>query len=80
MIRFKRQHGAAQPEEQRQPQHPHQAQGQADYQPHSYVWGGSAAHEGGGSGDWGPWSAPGACSRSCGGGVASQTRQCLGPR
>ncbi|XP_055525400.1 papilin isoform X2 [Wyeomyia smithii] len=26
---------------------------------------------------WGPWSAPSECSRSCGGGVAHQTRECL---
>ncbi|XP_034239314.1 papilin isoform X2 [Thrips palmi] len=80
LVRYRRQHGAGQPEERRQSEHPHQAQGQADYQPQTYVWGGSSAHEGAGGGDWGPWSAPGACSRSCGGGVASQTRQCLGPR
>ncbi|XP_011062335.1 PREDICTED: papilin [Acromyrmex echinatior] len=28
-------------------------------------------------GNWGPWSTPSSCSRSCGGGVAHQTRQCL---
>ncbi|XP_035723305.1 papilin-like isoform X5 [Vespa mandarinia] len=28
-------------------------------------------------GNWGPWSMPSSCSRSCGGGVAHQTRQCL---
>ncbi|RLU15132.1 hypothetical protein DMN91_013019 [Ooceraea biroi] len=28
-------------------------------------------------GNWGPWSSPSSCSRSCGGGVAHQTRQCL---
>lgn len=28
-------------------------------------------------GNWGPWSNPSSCSRSCGGGVAHQTRQCL---
>ncbi|XP_036145237.1 papilin isoform X3 [Monomorium pharaonis] len=28
-------------------------------------------------GNWGPWSTPSTCSRSCGGGVAYQTRQCL---
>lgn len=80
MIRWKRQHGGEAEADQRQPEHPHQAQGQPDYQPKSYVWGGARAQEGAGSGDWGPWSAPGACSRSCGGGVASQTRQCLGAR
>nr|XP_029723407.1 papilin-like isoform X4 [Aedes albopictus] len=26
---------------------------------------------------WGPWSSPSECSRSCGGGVAHQTRECL---
>jgi papilin len=34
----------------------------------------------GGEGDeseWGPWSTPSECSRSCGGGVAYQTRECL---
>ncbi|XP_015589222.1 papilin isoform X3 [Cephus cinctus] len=28
-------------------------------------------------GTWGPWSTPSSCSRSCGGGVAHQKRQCL---
>ncbi|XP_043274071.1 papilin [Venturia canescens] len=27
-------------------------------------------------GNWGPWTPPSSCSRSCGGGVAHQTRQC----
>ncbi|XP_044011690.1 papilin isoform X3 [Aphidius gifuensis] len=29
------------------------------------------------TGLWGPWSVPSSCSRSCGGGVAHQTRRCL---
>ncbi|XP_063221793.1 papilin isoform X2 [Bacillus rossius redtenbacheri] len=36
------------------------------------VGGGGGADEGA----WGPWSEPSPCSRSCGGGVASQLRQC----
>lgn len=31
----------------------------------------------GDSSEWGEWSAPTECSRTCGGGVSSQTRQCL---
>ncbi|KAL7022058.1 hypothetical protein ACKWTF_012113 [Chironomus riparius] len=27
--------------------------------------------------EWGPWGAPSECSRSCGGGIAYQTRECL---
>jgi hypothetical protein len=32
------------------------------------------------SGPWGPWSEPSECSRSCGGGIAFQTRSCLEAR
>ncbi|XP_026818119.1 papilin isoform X3 [Rhopalosiphum maidis] len=32
------------------------------------------------SGEWSPWSDDGQCSRSCGGGVAFQTRRCLTSR
>ncbi|XP_017766959.1 PREDICTED: papilin-like [Eufriesea mexicana] len=28
-------------------------------------------------GTWGPWSSPSSCSRTCGGGVTHQIRQCL---
>lgn len=33
--------------------------------------------EGSNPSEWGPWSSPSECSRSCGGGVAYQTRECL---
>nr|CAD7426579.1 unnamed protein product [Timema monikensis] len=51
----------------------HYGGGRPSYLPGSFVV------EGGGDGDtgnWGPWSEPSDCSRSCGGGVAFQTRQC----
>lgn len=78
-IRLKRQHGDE--AESKPPEHQHPALGQDGYVPASYVWGGPRAQEGAGSADeWGPWSASGPCSRSCGGGVASQTRRCMGYR
>jgi hypothetical protein len=44
------------------------------YLPGSFVVdGGASTPE---SGNWGPWSEPSDCSRSCGGGVAFQTRRC----
>ncbi|XP_069673465.1 papilin isoform X4 [Periplaneta americana] len=53
-------------------QHAHAAS--QTYLPGSFVLdGGNAVPE---SGDWGPWSEPSDCSRSCGGGVAFQTRRC----
>ncbi|XP_023705293.1 papilin isoform X5 [Cryptotermes secundus] len=53
-------------------QHAHAAS--QTYLPGSFVVdGGAATPE---SGNWGPWSEPSDCSRSCGGGVAFQTRRC----
>ncbi|XP_038104409.1 papilin isoform X3 [Culex quinquefasciatus] len=59
------------------------------YLPESYIIPGDGTGGGGGGGggggedddQWGPWSAPSECSRTCGGGVAHQTRECynLGP-
>ncbi|GFG32911.1 hypothetical protein Cfor_11521, partial [Coptotermes formosanus] len=45
------------------------------YLPGSFVVDGGAAVAPE-SGNWGPWSEPSDCSRSCGGGVAFQTRRC----
>lgn len=43
------------------------------YLPESYV-----IPEGeGDDSEWGPWGTPSECSRTCGGGVAHQTRECL---
>ncbi|XP_068083649.1 papilin [Anabrus simplex] len=57
--------------------HKRQHHGNATYLTGSYV-----IPDGGGpeSGIWGPWSEPSDCSRTCGGGVASQTRDCLDRR
>lgn len=43
------------------------------YLPDSYVIPGGD----GNPADWGSWGAPSECSRSCGGGVSYQTRECL---
>ncbi|XP_074105077.1 proteoglycan-like sulfated glycoprotein papilin isoform X3 [Cotesia typhae] len=51
----------------------HRRQHTEGYLPSSFVAGNDDPEEG----LWGPWSAPSSCSRSCGGGVAHQTRRCL---
>ncbi|XP_014217269.1 papilin isoform X2 [Copidosoma floridanum] len=43
------------------------------YAPHSYALDSDEPE----SGSWGPWTHPTPCSRTCGGGVAIQTRECL---
>jgi papilin len=43
------------------------------YLPESFIIPGGEGTES----EWGPWSSPSECSRSCGGGVAHQTRECL---
>lgn len=48
-------------------------QGEHLYLPGSYITDGG---EGPDNGPWTEWSAPSPCSRSCGGGVASQSRVC----
>ncbi|RVE40154.1 hypothetical protein evm_015196 [Chilo suppressalis] len=50
----------------------HRRQGAGLYLPSSYVLPG-----GEGSGGWGDWGTPSPCSRTCGGGVASQKRICI---
>ncbi|GBP58343.1 Papilin [Eumeta japonica] len=50
----------------------HRRQGARLHLPASYVLPG-----GEGYGAWGPWGEPSACSRTCGGGVATQKRICL---
>ncbi|KAF4523766.1 hypothetical protein B566_EDAN013594, partial [Ephemera danica] len=52
--------------------HKRQRYESSSYQPSSYVLDGPEDE----AGNWGPWSDPSDCSRSCGGGVAHQTRQC----
>ncbi|KAJ9585099.1 hypothetical protein L9F63_020555, partial [Diploptera punctata] len=52
-------------------QHAHST---SQYLPGSFVIEGNP--KGPESGNWGPWSEPSDCSRSCGGGVAYQTRRC----
>ncbi|KAK0093612.1 hypothetical protein PV326_013107 [Microctonus aethiopoides] len=51
----------------------HRRQHAEGYLPSSFVLDNNNPEEG----LWGPWSAPSSCSRSCGGGVAHQTRRCL---
>ncbi|XP_071454258.1 papilin isoform X2 [Hetaerina americana] len=50
----------------------------ADNPPRRFYVAGSENKDGSGdTGPWGPWSEPSECSRSCGGGIAYQTRSCL---
>lgn len=51
----------------------HRRQHGESYLPSSFVLDTDEAERG----TWGPWSSASSCSRSCGGGVAHQTRQCL---
>ncbi|CAH0689994.1 unnamed protein product [Spodoptera exigua] len=66
------------PDQQWFPVHQHQArhkrQDPSPYLPVSYIIPG-----GEGSGPWGEWGEVSSCSRTCGGGVASQKRICLEP-
>ncbi|XP_046402802.1 LOW QUALITY PROTEIN: papilin [Ischnura elegans] len=50
----------------------------ADNPPRTFYYSGSPKTDGSAdAGPWGPWSEPSECSRSCGGGIAFQTRSCL---
>lgn len=42
------------------------------YLPETYVIPGGEGNDR----EWGPWGSPSECSRSCGGGVSYQTREC----
>ncbi|XP_075221688.1 proteoglycan-like sulfated glycoprotein papilin isoform X2 [Lycorma delicatula] len=58
----------------RQHRHKHGRQRDKRFQePGSYVTDGDSGPD---RGPWGPWSEEGSCSRTCGGGVAYQTRTC----